>query len=113
MMLCFFAGCTGSVDDLEALEALELESRAMAGTGSCEEEASCTTVAFGSKPCGGPWEYVVYCASEIDEEAFLAKVAEYNTAEEEYNLLHGIASDCSEAIDPGAMLVDGVCVAYQ
>ena len=113
ILWCVLVGCTGSVDDLEALEALESETRAMAGDGSCDEEASCATVGFGSKPCGGPWEYLVYCASDIDEEALLAKVEEYNAMEAEYNALHEIGSDCAEEADPGAMLVDGVCVPMQ
>ena len=68
-------------------------------------------MAFGSKPCGGPWSYIIYCADAVDEDALHASVSEHAELEHQYNMDNEIASDCSEATEPAVELVDGVCVA--
>jgi hypothetical protein len=77
----------------------------------CTETSTCKYVAFGSKPCGGPWTYLAY-NSEFDEELFLNNVALYNANEEAYNSKWGVASDCSVVVPPTSVdCIDGECTA--
>jgi len=90
---------------------LKNEIEKMAASSICNEEFECKYVAFGSKPCGGPWSYLLYNTS-IDETYFLKKVTELNTKEKEYNVLYGIISDCSTPAPPSTVeCINGVCTA--
>ena len=97
--------------DREDLDAYELQLIDMAGDGSCENEESCSTVAIGAKPCGGPWSYLVYCADNVDEEELLRMADEYAQMERDYNIANELSSDCSVEEEPMVALEDGVCVA--
>ena len=90
---------------------LKNEIEKMAAASLCNEKAECKYVAFGSKPCGGPWSYLVY-SNSIDELSFLEKIEELNSKENEYNILYGIISDCSAPAPPSSIeCVNGVCTA--
>lgn len=81
----------------------------LASSASCSESSTCNYVAFGSKPCGGPWTYLAY-NSAIDEDLFLNKVGTYNANEEVYNLKWGIISDCSFVVPPNSVdCIGGKC----
>ena len=97
--------------DREDLDAYELQLIDMVGDGSCENEESCSTVAIGAKPCGGPWSYLVYCADNVDEEELLRMADEYAQMERDYNIANELSSDCSVEEEPMVALEDGVCVA--
>ncbi len=96
--------------DIGDLDACYEDMLALAGDGSCEDADDCSSIAAGSKACGGPSTYVVYCASAIGENALIAKVDEYTELEEAYNIANDIVSDCAEEPMPVVELVDGVCV---
>ena len=107
---CLWA-CSQNDGAKEVIDALAVEIAALAGDGTCDNAEACSTVAFGSKPCGGPWSYIIYCADTVDEDALHASVSEHAELEHQYNIDNAIASDCSEATEPSVELVDGVCVA--
>ena len=71
----------------------------LAATSICNESTECLFVGFGSKPCGGPWEYLIYTNS-IDINQLLLWVEDYNQLEQDLNEKWGIASDCSIAPPP-------------
>lgn len=73
--------------------------------------SSCRAVAFGSKPCGGPWEYLVYSNSATETEIFLNKVANYNKLEKDLNIQENAMSDCAHIQEPKLTVIDGKCVA--
>ncbi len=80
--------------------------------GTCEGESECRFVGLGSKPCGGPWEYLIY-TTNVDTERILGLVEDYNELERIYNDKKGLGSDCSIAIAPDSVICDGGgCVAY-
>ena len=85
------------------------EIQAMIGDASCADVSSCASVAFGAKPCGGPWEYLVYCVDSVDEAALKQSVDEYFELEQQYNEENGMSSDCAMEGEPQLDLVDGVC----
>ena len=75
----------------------------------CTEESECAYIGFGSKPCGGPWFYLVYDSS-IEEEV-IARVEAYNIKEDEFNKKYGIVSDCSMALPPDRVACEnGTCI---
>jgi hypothetical protein len=80
--------------------------------GNCEGASECKFVGFGSKPCGGPWEYLIY-STNADTERILDLVEDYNELEKIYNEEKGLVSYCSIAIKPDSVICDGGgCVAY-
>lgn len=88
--------CEGNTAYLAELKS-SIES--MASASICSEEFECRYVAFGSKPCGGPWEYLIYTTS-IDTLALTSLVMEYNQFEAHYNINCNPISDCSTPIPP-------------
>lgn len=97
------------VQDLEVfLDKLENEIRKMIGK-SCSSDDQCFAIAFGSKPCGGPWEYLIYSVSSTDEVTLKAKVNQYNELQAELNQRKGLASDCEFVVEPEVACVDGNC----
>ena len=90
------------------LENLESQIKDMIGK-DCSNSGQCEVIAFGSKPCGGPWEYLVYSSSSTDPELLIEKVNTYNQLEEEYNQENGIFSDCAFVMPPEVTCADGQC----
>jgi hypothetical protein len=76
---------------------------------SCTDDGSCLTMPLGAKPCGGPWEYLVY-PSTVNAEELQHMVDEYFEAESAYNVKYGIISDCSIESPPDSIFCnDGAC----
>ena len=86
-------------DRLVELNELELEIENLVNVSECGENFECRYIAFGSKPCGGPWCYLVYTTS-IDTLKLESLVNIYNANEEIYNFECNIVSDCSIANPP-------------
>ncbi|TJY34693.1 hypothetical protein [Pontimicrobium aquaticum] len=81
----------------------------LAATSVCNENTECLFVGFGSKPCGGPWTYLIYTNS-INDTQLLLWVNDYNQLEQKLNEKWGIISDCSIASPPvGFECLDNTC----
>jgi hypothetical protein len=94
-----------------AVVSLEREARALAKAEGCEQAAQCRTAPVGSRPCGGPREYLVYCALTTDSAALFRKLAELERAEKAYNERAGLMSTCEFRMPPTAELAGRVCQA--
>jgi hypothetical protein len=81
------------------------------GEAACGEPGDCRAIAFGAKPCGGPWKFKVYAASGVDEAKLETMVAKYNETNEALNEKHGWMSDCLAVMPPELECRDGRCVA--
>ncbi len=93
-----------SIDDLEELRA---EITALAESETCTNSEEWDFVAFGSKPCGGPREYLAY-STQIDVSEFLDLVSKYNELDKQNNQSTGAASDCLFVGPPnGVVCEDG------
>ncbi len=88
---------------------LEREARAIAKIEGCASAQQCVTAALGERPCGGPREYLVYCARTTDTTALNRKLAELRQAEMEWNRKGGAMSTCEFREPPPTTLVSGVC----
>lgn len=80
------------------------------GEPTCADVSQCRAIAFGAKPCGGPWQYLVYSTAITDSTALAAAVARYNAREAEVNKAEGRMSDCSFVGPPRLARVNGRCV---
>ncbi len=89
---------------LDELEELYAEIKSLASSQTCTNSSDWDFVALGSKPCGGPWEYIAY-SNKIDVPDFLDKVKQYNQLQEEYNIEYNAYSDCMYVVAPN----DVVC----
>ena len=90
------------------LAKLETEIREMIGK-DCSNSGQCEVIAFGSKPCGGPWEYLVYSSSDTDVTLLIERVNTFNKLQEKYNQENGIFSDCAFVMPPEVTCTDGQC----
>lgn len=84
---------------LQDLVDMKSNIQAIASASICSEEFECRYMAFGSKPCGGPWEFLIYSTS-IDTVALASLVGNYNTLETQYNNNCNAISDCSAPQPP-------------
>lgn len=103
------AATSPSAADTALLARLEREARALARTDGCSTAAGCQVAPLGSRPCGGPRDYVVFCATTTDTAALFAKLAELRRAEEAYNREQGMMSTCEFREPPEVELVGGTC----
>lgn len=97
-------------EDIARLAAKKQEILRLVQDAVCKEPADCATIGFGAKPCGGPWEYLVYSKSSVDEEVLKELVARYNEFNDVLNRRYGWSSTCDVAIRPEVSCVDGRCV---
>jgi hypothetical protein len=99
----------GEAGDTGRIARLEREARALAKTGGCATAEQCRTAPVGVRPCGGPRDYVAYCAATTDSTALFAKLEELRAAEDAYNRSSGMASTCEFREPPATELVGGSC----
>ena len=97
--------------DRVQLAEMRREIDALIGNAAGASIEDCRYSSLGSKPCGGPWEYVIYSASSTDSTALAERLTAYNGFEAEMNELYGYASDCSVPNEPVLAYRDGRCVA--
>ena len=97
--------------ELEQLNILKSDIETLASSSICNEAIECKFIAFGSKPCGGPWSYLIYSTS-IDTDQLENIVEDYNKKEAAFNTKWNIASDCSLTLQPTNVICENnTCVA--
>lgn len=106
------AADAGAQADTNRIARLEREARALAHAEGCGA-GQCRTAPVGSRPCGGPRTYLVYCAATTDSAALFAKLAELARAEQAFNSANGMASTCEYRMPPGVAVQGGRCVATE
>ena len=78
-------------------------------TFSCENANGCSSIAFGSKPCGGPREYLAY-PNTVNQNVLEAMVNDYNQMDNKYNIQTNAVSDCMAIMPPNTIdCINGVC----
>ena len=96
--------------DLARLAALKEEALLLIGEANCSEIGECRSLPLGAKPCGGPWEYLIYSTVKSDTLKIRDKVDEYNAWNEVLNKRYGYISDCVIAEEPQLVCLNGKCV---
>jgi|GEM_PF-749140 len=97
-------------DEREELANLRSEIEEIVGNATCNEIEDGRFIGLGSKPCGGPWQYLVYSAIGTDSLGLLEKVQRYNAFEADMNARYGYVSDCSVANEPVLRVEGGRCI---
>ncbi len=92
-----------------AVRRLEREAIALARTGGCSSAEQCRSAPVGSRGCGGPRFYLPYCPLTTDTAALLAKLAEVEQAERDYNQRNNIASTCEMRLPGDLEVAAGAC----
>ena len=99
-------------EDERELESLANKINDIIGDASCNDSTDCRAIDFGSKPCGGPWSYLVYSVIDTDTIPLAVDVDLYNSMEVNYNEKWGINSDCMVVPPPSRLVCeDGHCAA--
>lgn len=95
--------------DRAQLEEMRGEIDELVGDAAGRSIADCRYAGLGSKPCGGPWEYIVYSVSSTDSTALAELLTAYDAFEAEMNERYGYVSDCSVPNFPVLVYKDGRC----
>lgn len=95
--------------DWAQITALEDQAKALVHTDGCASVDQCRTAPVGSRACGGPRYYLVYCAATTDSAALFAKLDAVSTAEREYNQRYNVVSTCEFRMPPKVALSGGSC----
>lgn len=97
--------------DWDQILAIEERAKALVRPDGCASDDQCRSAAVGSRACGGPRYYLVYCARTTDTVALSKKLEEVAAAERAYNVRYHIASTCEFRMPPSVGLVGGACAA--
>jgi hypothetical protein len=95
----------------DPLDSLRVVVHQLSSDTPCEDAGQCRAVAFGSKPCGGPWSYLIYSTLATDSARLSEAVALYNAREAELNRQAGRVSDCRSVAKPALGCVSARCQA--
>lgn len=95
--------------DWAQIVALENEAKALVDTTGCANSGECRTVPVGSRGCGGPRYYLVYCSKTTDSVALYTKLAAVSDAERQYNTKYKVVSTCEFRMPPTVALSGGFC----
>jgi hypothetical protein len=97
--------------DWAQIVAIENLAKALVKTDGCSSAGECRTAPVGSKACGGPRYYLVYCSRTTDSAALFRKLDAVAAAEREYNTRYKIVSTCEFRLPPQVALRGGSCQA--
>jgi hypothetical protein len=111
-LLLLAGGPAGSQQsDAEHLEELRRMIEREVGIPYANEPSQCKLIPFGSKPCGGPWSYLVYSTLKTDESRLKQLVSDFNQLQKKINEEGKILSDCALAPQPKLEFADRLCAA--
>ncbi|HET7552975.1 MAG TPA: hypothetical protein VFK04_16900 [Gemmatimonadaceae bacterium] len=103
------ASSATSPSDSDQIAQLEREALALAHNDGCDSAAQCRVAPVGAKACGGPRYWITWCPASTDSAALFKKLDELRTAEQNFNQVHGVISDCSIVGPPTPVVSAGVC----
>lgn len=91
---------------IDQLGELYEEIVSLAESEICTNPSDWDFVGLGSKPCGGPWEYIAY-SKKINVKNFLEKVQQYNDLQREDNIRNNRFSNCLFVGPPSGITCEG------
>ncbi|HJQ11947.1 MAG TPA: hypothetical protein VJ840_13040 [Gemmatimonadaceae bacterium] len=97
--------------DWDQITTLENQAKTLVKTDGCSSADQCRTAPVGSRGCGGPRYYLVYCSKTTDSAALFKKLAAIAAAEKEFNTRYQIGSTCEMRMPPTVALVGSSCQA--
>ncbi len=106
--------CSDSNESSDLITSTQLETKKQEiqnyiNSFSCSDSVGCSFIAFGTKPCGGPWSYLVY-SNSVDLVKLQEMVKNYNEMNQLYNNQTNAVSDCMAVQPPTEVkCVNGIC----
>ena len=97
--------------DWAQIVALEDQAKALVKVDGCSSAGECRTAPVGSRACGGPRYYLVYCSRTTDSAALFRKLDAVAAAEREYNTKYQLGSTCEFRLPPKVALGGASCQA--
>ena len=76
----------------------------------CDNNQQCQEIAFGAKPCGGPWSFLIYSTRQTNQTVLNTEVAEFNALQQMQNEKDGAISDCSVVLPTFPVCSNNLCV---
>ena len=107
--LTIAAGAGAGDADRDELEALHAEIVKMIGTATCANLVHCRALALGTRPCGGPAEYLPYSSFLADREQLESKAFEYTLLQEEIQRKETVAGPCVVLPAPRLQCINRHC----
>lgn len=101
----------GAAPTRAEVDRLYARARALARTEECSTPSECRAAPAGSRGCGGPSEYIVYCPARTDVARLTAVLAQLERTEKAYNVAHQVGSTCEMREPPTVTLENGRCAA--
>jgi hypothetical protein len=95
--------------DWASILRIEEQAKTLIKADGCTSADQCRTAPVGSRGCGGPRYYLVYCARTTDSAALYRKLAEVEAAERAYNERYQVVSTCEFRMPPSVGITGGVC----
>lgn len=114
-LLIFLAAICFSCSEMPAdwqdmdIEDIAREIDKEVGDAPANRVAVCKIMPIGSKPCGGPWGFLVYSSKHSDEEKLSALVGIYDELDEKRNSEENRISTCEAAGPPPLEIKNGKC----
>lgn len=102
-------GPSDQKSDWAAILKIEEEAKALVKANGCTSDDQCRTAPVGSRGCGGPRYYLVYCSRSTDSAALFKKLAEVEAAERAYNAKYQVVSTCEFRMPPTVGATAGSC----
>ena len=97
--------------DWAQIVALEDQAKAVVKADGCSSASECRTAPVGSRACGGPRYYLVYCTKTTDSATLASKLDAVAAAEREYNVHYKVMSTCEFRMPPTVAVSGGSCQA--
>jgi hypothetical protein len=97
--------------DWAQVVAIENQAKALVKAEGCNSAGECRTAPVGSRACGGPRYYLVYCSRTTDSAALFRKLESVSAAERDYNKRYNVMSTCEFRMPPTVALSGGSCQA--
>lgn len=96
----------------DAEAAVELRERItlMIDAARCNNIVNCRVLGLGSRPCGGPEDYVAYSIWDTQVDEIRSLAAEYNFLREEVDAAAGKVGTCDVLPEPAVNCVNARCV---
>jgi hypothetical protein len=95
--------------DEAQLQALRAEIVKMIGDAPCVNVVHCRLLALGTRPCGGPDEYLAYSSHTADRVTLENKALDYALLQEDIQRARSIAGICVVVPEPRLACVDRRC----
>lgn len=95
--------------DWAQIVALEDQAKSLVKAEGCSSTEQCRTAPVGSRACGGPRYYLVYCSRTTDSAALFRKLDAVAAAEREFNKRYQVMSTCEFRLPPTVALSGGSC----